>query len=97
MDCYKLTEIPTFDFSNLVNALYMFRSTPINYIPDFNFTKVNVCTGIFWNCNSASGGILRAYNQLYPTAVQYYVAFENCSDRSPEALAELAQIPESWK
>lgn len=96
MDCYKLTEIPTFDFSNLEHALYTFRSTPINYIPDFNFTKVNDCRGIFHDCN-VSGGILRAYNQLYPTALQYYEAFEDCTDRSAEALAELAQIPESWK
>ena len=97
MYCYKLTEIPTFNFSNLVHALYTFNGAPINYIPDFKFTKVNDCRGIFWECRSISGGILRAYNQLYPNAQQYYRAFENCSDGSPEAEAEMAQIPEIWK
>lgn len=95
----NITEVPTFDFSNVSNCQAAFAGCDIKAIDATKLASlsgsVNVRQMFDANRNCKSG-ILDAYAVLDEVDSNHTNCFRNCGIDTDEGRAELEQIPASW-
>jgi hypothetical protein len=95
----NITEVPTFDFSNVSNCLLAFSKCNIEAINSTRLASLSGSVdvrGMFENNRNCKSGILDAYAILDEVDSNHANCFRNCGIDTEEGHAELEQIPASW-
>ena len=101
MYCTSLRTVPLFDTSSVTIMRYMFMNcSSLTSVPLFDTSSVSNMAKTFYGCVNVESGALALYQQASTQTnppTNNYQTFTNCGSNTVTGVAELAQIPSSWK
>lgn len=99
--CTGLTSVPDNSFDNVPNVYGMFyECTGLTSIPYNSFNNnISDVDYMFYGCTRVEHGALALYNKWEntPRIITYNHTFKDCGKDTTTGLAELEQIPYSWR